>query len=457
MTAESTKKIASLLFMVLLSASLFTVVNTGADASEPAAVSSSDEVVAASGSNRFAVWQDDTPGNNEIFFRRSTDNGVTWQSRVNLSNNVGDSHQPLIRVSGSNVYVVWRQVGGSSADIFLRSSSDNGVTWKSPINISQSFGNSHLQQLAASGSSVYVAWQDDTLGNDEILFRRSADNGATWKQAVNLSNNPGRSETPQIAAAGSNVYVVWWQNSEDLKSSDIFLVRSTDRGATWKPKVNLSSNPGPSVFPEIAISGSNVYVVWTQENKAGTSVDVFFLRSADNGVTWGSKVNISNDGASAAPKIAVSGSNVYVVYQGNGLDVLFRRSTDNGATWKPKLNLSNDPEQSHLYKIAAAGSNVYVVWNDLGDGNDPPDVLFRRSADKGATWKAVTNLSNNPTNSSDPQVIAIGSEVYVVWSDLVSLNYDIFLKRSTNSGATWNPLKNLSNTAGSSFGPQIGI
>src|SRR5262245_56877917 len=60
------------------------------------------QVVIASGNNRFAVWQDSTPGNYDIFLRRSTDNGVTWQPTVNLSNNPGPSIDPQVTVSGAN-------------------------------------------------------------------------------------------------------------------------------------------------------------------------------------------------------------------------------------------------------------------------------------------------------------------------------------------------------------------
>src|SRR5262245_47690125 len=70
-----------------------------------AASSDPGQIVIASGNNRFAVWQDSTPGNLDIFFRRSTDNGATWQPTVNLSNNAGPSIDPQITVSGANVYV----------------------------------------------------------------------------------------------------------------------------------------------------------------------------------------------------------------------------------------------------------------------------------------------------------------------------------------------------------------
>jgi hypothetical protein len=159
------------------------------------------ELSAASGSNRFVVWVDNTPGNNEILFRRCTDNGATWQPITNLSSNPGDSLRPQIAASGSNVYVVWTQINseGTSGDVFVRKSANNGATWKSIAKISSNAGTSIAPHVAAKGSSVYVVWQDDTPGNYDILSRRSTNNGATWDTIRNLSNSTGISSFPQLA------------------------------------------------------------------------------------------------------------------------------------------------------------------------------------------------------------------------------------------------------------------
>ena len=64
--------------------------------------------ITVSGNNVYIVWYDETPGNSEIFYRRSTDDKTTFGSTVNLSNNVGESAPSAIVVYGNNVYVVWR-------------------------------------------------------------------------------------------------------------------------------------------------------------------------------------------------------------------------------------------------------------------------------------------------------------------------------------------------------------
>jgi hypothetical protein len=70
---------------------------------------------------------------------------------------------------------------------------------------------------------VYVTW---TSGGEDILFKRSNNEDASFGSTKNLSNNPGKSEVPRIGASGNNVYVIWmddtgiptgdWYNSRQL-------------------------------------------------------------------------------------------------------------------------------------------------------------------------------------------------------------------------------------------------
>src|SRR5215217_966198 len=57
--------------------------------------------------NVCTVWIDNTPGNFEIFFARSTDGGLTFSEPENISGNAGSSQLPQISSEGNNVYVVW--------------------------------------------------------------------------------------------------------------------------------------------------------------------------------------------------------------------------------------------------------------------------------------------------------------------------------------------------------------
>ena len=388
--------------------------------------------VAVSGSNVYTTWRDtelekgDADEDSDVFFRASTDGGATWIKAKNLSDD-GSSLNPQIAASdGNNVYVVWKSHVSGGEDIFFITSSDNGDTFAEKKNLSGNAGNSDNQQLAVSGSNVYVVWRDNNPGNWDVFFRASTDGGATWGEKNNLSDDSGSSDNPQIAVVGSNVYIVWRDSSAG--KNDILFRASTDGGASWSTAKNLSKDGG-SWNPQLAVSGSNVYIVW-RDNALGSN-DVFFMVSTDDGTTFGEKKNLSNDGGSRNPQLAVSGSNVYIVWRDSSAgknDILFRASTDNGATWSGKKNLSKNAGDSIFPQIVVSGSNkVYIAWVDDSPGNW--DVFFRASTDGGASWIAKKNLSNNAGNSDNLQIAVAGSgNVYGTWVDDTFGNLDVIFR-----------------------------
>jgi hypothetical protein len=97
--------------------------------------------------------------------------------------------------------------------------------------------------IATSGNNnVYLAWPSNKTTSDfEIMFKASTDNGKTFSPKINLSNSTGiDSERPQIAAAGNNVYVTWWERA-NLTSNEPVMRVSNDNGKTFGEKIMLSA------------------------------------------------------------------------------------------------------------------------------------------------------------------------------------------------------------------------
>lgn len=96
-----------------------------------------------------------------------------------------------------------------------------------------------LAPIAGSGNYVYVVWWDNKTENWEVFFARSIDNGRTFEQPLNLSNNTGRSENAQIFALEENVYVTWWDNSTGTR--EVLFRASTDNGNSFGQAIILKS------------------------------------------------------------------------------------------------------------------------------------------------------------------------------------------------------------------------
>ena len=214
--------------------------------------------IATSGSNVHVVWHDNTPGNFDIFYTRSVNGGVSFPEFKNLSDNSGESGIPAIASTGSSVHVVWQDKSLGISDIFYRRSTDGGAAFPNVIkNLSSNAGFSGGPAIAVFANNVHVVWTDDTFGSFEILHRRSINGGDTFPNIIlNLSNNAGISFVPAVAVSGTNVYVVW---QDDTKTNfDILYRPSANGGATFDPAItNLSTNAGDSSTqfgPGIAVS-----------------------------------------------------------------------------------------------------------------------------------------------------------------------------------------------------------
>ena len=96
---------------------------------------------------------------------------------------------------------------------------------------------------AITGENVYVVWwTNKTSGGDgEVIFRASTDAGATFGNKTNLSNTTNAdSVDAEIAAEGANVIVTWWERN--LTTNAPVMRVSNDNGATFGPTLMLATN-----------------------------------------------------------------------------------------------------------------------------------------------------------------------------------------------------------------------
>ncbi len=388
--------------------------------------------LAASGSYVYVVWQDNTPGRPNTFFRAGSHNGTGFGPVVNLSNDTAYSLNPQVAASGSNVYVVWQDNATSNYKTYFRASSNYGSGFAPTINLGTTARVDETNpQVATSNNNVYVVWLESAK-TPAVYFRASNNYGNSFGSPIILTGSAGTSFPPVITVQGSNIYLAWRQNVA-AGNDDIFFDASSNNGTSFGSVVNLSNNPGESFNPEIAATGSNVYVVWPDSNPG--HFQTFFRGSTNNGVTWSpsisqSALNLSSDpGIAIEPQVAASGNGVYVSWRDSTLgnsQIFFKASNTNGASFGPLLNLSSDTGTAYNAHVAATGSNVYAVWSDTTPGVE--DIFLVTSTNGGGSFGSPTNLSNNPGFSLDPQLAATSSNVYVAWDDDTPGNKDIFFK-----------------------------
>lgn len=391
--------------------------------------------ISSTGRKIFVVWADYEPGNLEIFFKQSFDNGATWGYNTRLTNYPGDSVQCQIAATEGEAYIVWSDSHDGNPETYYKKSV---LEWENPVNISENSYWDREIRVSAKYDYVHAIWERHKVSTDQfwIYYRRSTDGGSSWdpeKELVDVSYEPWYSD---IATSGQLVHVTW--DSDTYK--DIWYMRGTSNGDTWEPEIRISSTPATkSNWPQISANENYVHIVWKED--FGGSGEIYYARSDTYGVYWYPPERLtSNYIDDILPRIASGNGYVHVVWFDGSNDVKYRRSTDNGATWEQPQTLAHGISPS----VSTSGNFVHVVF----DGDDW--LLYMRSEDNGENWGPpvpIAPLSILSYINYHNSIWSDESDVHVVFVDEVQGDRRIYYKRSRYNGNSWEDNVHISSTS----------
>lgn len=87
-------------------------------------------------------------------------NPFIFSEEINISKNNGTSELPQVTAEGNNVYGVWQDNTNGNYDVYFKSSSTNGTKFNSMRNLSKNNRTSEFPQIASTKDLFYVFWKD---------------------------------------------------------------------------------------------------------------------------------------------------------------------------------------------------------------------------------------------------------------------------------------------------------
>lgn len=334
--------------------------------------------------NIHVVWEDDTatPDSHEIYYKKSADGGKSWTTNKRLTWTAGKSTQPALAVDPFGaLHVVWQDDTPGNGDIYYKTSPDNGANWSAGGRIAWTTGISQAPAIAVdSWGNLHVLWYDYTPGNYEIYSMTSTNGGASWSKNQRVTWTSGWSGHPAIAVdTAANLHLVW--ADETPGSSEIYYKNSLDGGGSWSAGQRLTWNAGISQAPVIAVDSSGVLHVAWWDNTPGNA-EIYYKKSTTGGVYWTSNSRLTWSPAdSQGPAIAIDSSgNLHLVWwdsaPGNA-EIYYKQSTDEGVSWTTNTRLTWTSGNSYGPAIAVDYlGNLHVVWSDDTPGNY--ELFYRR-------------------------------------------------------------------------------
>ncbi len=316
---------------------------------------------------------------NGVFIRRSPDGGATWDKNehaiiaqptkpgIPFEDKPGITADDTDSKYAGNLYVGWTEFRIDESAILFSRSSDGGLTWSAPLDISAHHGLPRDDNGAVEGFSatvgadgtVYAVWAD----GDSLVFTLSRDGGESFeKSRVVLQTAPlyfdmqgleRANGFPQIgidARHGKHgrLFVTW----SDYRSGDIgvYSATSEDEGKSWSKAVRVNTNP--------VHDGTDQFFQWL-------AVDP--VTGVENVIFYDRRIDVEN----------------------HNTTVTLARSSDGGASFT-NYAWTHEPFVPSSYEflgdyigVAAFNNKVYGVWTEVApvdqpkDKNAPPPNRFK--------------------------------------------------------------------------------
>jgi hypothetical protein len=199
-------------------------------------------------------------------------------------------------------------------------------------------------------------------------------------EEINISDNNGTSELPQVTAEGNNVYVVWQDNSSG--NYDVYLKPSSSDGTKFKSTRNLSKNNGTSQYPKIASYNDVFYVVWKDDSNG--KQDIFSkngrIENLSKSIEYGSLKELQGIGDASNPEIFAGENFLPTVWSStselSSVINIYPANFFDGS--KDAIQLSKSGSNGNILSVKIFGNNInaYCVWEnkDILKG----DIFFKR-------------------------------------------------------------------------------
>lgn len=341
-----------------------------------------------------------TPGS-QIFFTMSKNGGTSWDNLPitrNLSRSRGEAFGPSIAISKAGktrVYVTYHDDSNGTTQAYLIKSK-KGTKFKGAKNVTPHDGGAFSPRVALGvDESVNIVWGDTEIGARKVMFIRSTDLGETFSAPLEIARSSGDAFEPEISVDRDDAINVVWEDKRTGVSAIMF-TRSTDQGRTFSEPKRVSTGEGDATEGHIATDGGgNIHVVWVDKSKG--DAQAFYSRSTDQGQTFSTPLDVSNDpGASVLkPVVTTFESTVYVAYQNErpgNKQVFLAKSENGGVEFSNRVRVSradnNVPGgRAHSPAMVVDGKGkLHIAWIDSSIIGRDEGLLFYSNSNNGRTF-----------------------------------------------------------------------
>jgi hypothetical protein len=315
----------------------------------------------------------------------------------------------------------------------------------------------------------------------DAIISWSLDGGKTWSPSKRVNSSveavQGEENGPKIAfGADQRAYVVWSIPGAkgDKTRANIRFAMDDGKGG-FTPARTLNEVKDAARFPIIEFApDGKLLIAWIDRRIDGPKPrQLYLMRMEPNGQSLTKNYQVGQ-GLCECCKLGVAfndgGKTIYIVdreVDGNKIrNHVLRKSTDGGATFGTPVEISNDgwqvPSCPHSGPSLGRDSRgwLHVSWFTLGRSEQEAGIYYSVSKNDGKSFapRQLIQTNSAPEILYNNLIVGTDDTVYIAWSNLDANNKaQIYLRALGADGQTWSPIQQVSNAKGNASRPTLAL
>lgn len=211
--------------------------------------------------------------------------------------------------------------------------------WAIPVLVSENFDSSNPRVLYHSNGSIYVAFDSNSSGTDQIFIRKGSVtvDGTNWGKILQVTNSIHVAKTPDLAEMDDgNIVMAWQDSSDDATGSQIFQGVVDQNVVGSSAIASITSTAAHGRKPRVSTKGNAILVSYEDDSVVQGKFEIFAIhqRRGATGIVSSVTTKISDGvGNAENASLALAGNIAWDEVQSNGKTEIMYASVndfDNG-------------------------------------------------------------------------------------------------------------------------------
>ncbi len=327
--------------------------------------------------------------------------------------------------AAGNIWAAWHAGPENARDIYVARLQAGQEVFDEPVQVTTDPGDQCNPDIAlSSDGSLYVVWQDNRRGNWD-LFLSMTSNGETFTRETLIADSDDNQIEPVVgidSRSPARIYVAWQDDRSG--NQDIHVASSTNVFASMTTSA-VTTDTADQLAPDMAVDAdSAVYLVWT--DKRNGLADIYGAVATDS---WANRPLVTGAGSQTDPAVAVTpGSSVLHLIWADGAsgdtDICYASSS--GLPSGPVVGASiiddtSGAAQTDPALVGAANGRVFACWQDarnIGAYGADTDVYFAEISSGVEKTNVLVGDAGSKANQSEPAIaVTAANQPHIVWTD----------------------------------------